>query len=392
MMSFLPFFPSHIESLGVEGVGAIATWAGVIYGAAPLAAACMSPIWGALGDRFGRRLMVLRSMFAIALFVGGMAFATTPFQLLLLRIGQGLFSGFVAPSLTLVSVAAPLHVQGRIQASLQTAMTIGGIAGPALGEGLRRLVGLREAYLCVSALALAAAVLIAVFAKEKVAHRRPSSGERSLLGVLKESFGDLGELRTNRGVRVAVVLLFWIQFGLGATNPLLEIFVGELPPRPGAAIPSSVGLLFSAMAVANLVTLRTWGRLGDTRGPERMLKRCAFLSAGALALHAVVPSYLPLLAMRFLLGAAMAGCGPLAFGVAAAETSVERRGGAFGVVFSARAFAVAIAAMAGGALSSFLTLRGLFCASAVLLALSVGVVGRTPRESQAPGPEERGPS
>ena len=116
-----------------------------------------------------------------------------------------------------------------------------------------------------------------------------------------------------------------------------------------------------------------------------MLKRCALMSAAALALHAVVPSYLPLLAMRFLLGAAMAGSGPLAFGVAAAETSVERRGGAFGVVFSARAFAVAIAAMVGGALSSVLTLRGLFCASAVLLALSVGLVGGTRRKSPAPG-------
>ena len=191
-MSFLPFFPSHLESLGVEGMGRVATWAGLIYGAAPLAAACMSPIWGALGDRFGRRLMVLRSMFAIALFVGGMAFATSPLQLLLLRIGQGLFSGFVAPSLTLVSVAAPLSVQGRVQASLQTAMTIGGIAGPALGEALRRLVGLREAYLCVSALALSAAALIAALAKEEAAHRRSPGG-----GTLAPGSSE-GELRRHR--------------------------------------------------------------------------------------------------------------------------------------------------------------------------------------------------
>ena len=385
MMSFLPFFPSHLESLGLSDRGAIATWTGIIYGAAPLAAAFMSPIWGALGDRFGRRLMVLRSMFAIALFVGGMAFATTPLQLLLLRIGQGIFSGFVAPSLTLVSVAAPGHLQGRIQASLQTGMTIGGIGGPAVGEALRRLFGLHEAYLSVSGLALLAAVLIFTFAREEASHRRSHSGERSLLGVLRASFGDLGELRTNRGVRVAVVLLFWIQFGMGATNPLMEIFVGDLPPRPEAWIPSSVGLLFSAMALANVLTLRSWGRLGDRRGPERILKRCALLSAVALALHAIVPSYLPLLAMRFLLGAAMAGAGPLAFGVAAAETSVERRGGAFGVVFSARAFAVAIAAMIGGALSSLLSLRGLFCASAVLVAVSVWLVGRAPRDSSGLG-------
>lgn len=371
MMSFLPFFPSHLEDLGLTDKHAIATWAGVIYGAAPLSAALMSPLWGALGDRFGRRMMVLRSMFAIALFVGAMAYAATPWQLLLLRIGQGVFSGFVAPSLTLVSVAAPVHLQGRIAASLQAAMTLGGIAGPALGDGLRAQVGIRAAYVGVSALALVAAALVVVFAHEEPAARRSSAGPVRPLAVLKESCGELGALRTNPGVRTAVVLLFWIQFGIGATNPLLELFVRELPPRPSSWLPASTGLLFSATALSNLVVLPLWGRHGDAGGHRRALVFSALASAVILLLHAVVPGYLALLALRLALGAAMAGSGPMAFGLAAAETSVERRGGAFGVVFSARALAVASAAMIGGASSSVLTLRGLFVASALLLAAAL---------------------
>ena len=97
MMSFLPFFPSLLEEMGVSGDTAVRAWAGAIFGAAPLSATLMSPIWGALGDRLGRKLMVCRAMFAIALFVGGMYFASTPLQLLLMRIGQGLFSGFIPP-------------------------------------------------------------------------------------------------------------------------------------------------------------------------------------------------------------------------------------------------------------------------------------------------------
>jgi len=72
MMSFLPFFPSHLERLGVHGDARLALWTGLVFGAAPLSAAVMSPIWGALGDRFGRRLMVIRSMVAITVFVGAM--------------------------------------------------------------------------------------------------------------------------------------------------------------------------------------------------------------------------------------------------------------------------------------------------------------------------------
>ena len=113
MMSFLPFFPSLLGELGLTGKTELAVWSGLVFGAAPLSATVMSPIWGALGDRVGRKIMVLRSMVAIALFVGLMGFAETPMQLLLLRVGQGIFSGFIPPSITLVSVGAPADRQGR---------------------------------------------------------------------------------------------------------------------------------------------------------------------------------------------------------------------------------------------------------------------------------------
>ena len=93
--------------LVVEDDAAIKVWTGLIVGAAPFVAAFMSPIWGALGDRVGRKLMVMRALAAIGLFVGAMGFAQSPWQLLVLRVMQGVFSGFIPPSITLVSVGAP---------------------------------------------------------------------------------------------------------------------------------------------------------------------------------------------------------------------------------------------------------------------------------------------
>ncbi len=78
MMSFLPFFPTFLRELGVEGEAAVKTWTGIAFGAAPFSAALMGPIWGALGDRFGRKMMVLRSLLAITLFVGCMGFVYCP--------------------------------------------------------------------------------------------------------------------------------------------------------------------------------------------------------------------------------------------------------------------------------------------------------------------------
>ena len=62
MMSFLPFFPQHLRSLGMTDPDSIARWSAAIFGAAPFTAGLMMPIWGAIGDRVGRKAMVLRAL------------------------------------------------------------------------------------------------------------------------------------------------------------------------------------------------------------------------------------------------------------------------------------------------------------------------------------------
>jgi DHA1 family multidrug resistance protein-like MFS transporter len=377
MMSILPFFPVHLEALGVEERGSLALWTGLVYGAAPFSAAFASPLWGALGDRFGRRLMVLRSMAALFVFVGAMAFVTAPWQLLCLRIVQGVFSGFLAPSMTLVSTRAPREQQGRLAGSLQGALIWGAIAGPLLGEVVRDELSVEAVYLMVSALSAVSFLVVLLFADEDDSTRqgeessgaaRPRAGVRA---ALSGSLGDLAELRSSRDLRAAVVILFWIQFGIGSTNPQLELFVRDLPHSWwGRIAQPSAAMAFSVLAVANLLALKRWGSAGDRGGHRRALDRCALASAMGLFLHAVTPSYEVLLVARVLLGIAAAGAGPLAFGVAAAETAADRRGGAMGVVFSSRAFAVSLSAALGGLVSSWVGIPATFALGGTVVLLA----------------------
>ncbi len=378
MMSFLPFFASHVEDLGVHEPGRIALWAGLLFGAAPLSASLMSPVWGALGDRVGRRAMVIRSMLAITVFVGLMGLARTPTQLLVLRVLQGLFSGFIAPSLTLVSVHAPANVQGRIASSLQVALTWGAILGPAFGEVMRRLGGVPAVYASVAVLALASSLLVMAFAHEDPSSRSNHSGSVGLRSILRATREDWRDLRSKPNLRVAFALSFWIQFGMNATLPLLELHQRTLPSPWGMAT-IGAGALFSAAAVANLVGAPLWGRYADRRGAFRALMLCAGLCAAALALHSLAHNFETLLVARVLLGLAIAGAGPLAFGVAAAETPIERRGGAFGILFSARTLAVALAAFAGGFLAAWISVRGLFAVSGLVVAVYLGLAWRAAR-------------
>lgn len=374
MMSFLPFFRDYLPELGVHDPDAQKIWTGVIFGTAPLVAAFSGPIWGALGDRFGRKLMVIRAMIAIALFVGLMGLARSPWHLFFLRALQGTFSGFVAPSITLVSVAAPDERQGGVAGSLSSALAVGSIVGPIVGAVVQTQFGVRSIFLVVSVLALSSALLVAIVAREDPRSRQERAGapaKRSApfapLALLRDSVGDLRELGRSPRLRVAVALLFCVYFGVGATNPLLEHFVAELWEGDPELVPALTAPLFTLLAVSNVLALPVWGRLSDRRGPRTALIGAAGLSSVALLLHALVPIYWVLWPARAVLGGVSCGSGPATFGIAAEETPVQRRGGAMGVVFSARALAVSLSAMLGGFLATLIGIRGLFAACSVLV-------------------------
>lgn len=403
MMSFLPFFPSLLEEMGVDDPVAKRAWAGVIFGAAPLSATLMSPIWGALGDRFGRKLMVCRSMVAICLFVGGMYWAATPWHLLALRLGQGLFSGFIPPSITLVSVGAPPEKQGRVAGDLTTALALGGLIGPGLGGAIAVWTGSRrDVFLFVGIASLISAVLVALFAVEDKSLRQERRGQLSVRQALRGTGGDVGRVLASPLMRSMALVVFALQLGLGSVNPLLELHVRDLlgpspsgwawlatlfrfDPGDRAAVETfATGMLFTVMGVANLVALPFWGRYGDAFGHRRALILCGLGTSISLGLQAAASSYLLLLFGRVLMGIAMAGTGPLAFGMAASETRAERRGGAFGVVFSARTLAVAVGATAGGFAAPWIGVRGVMLAGGCIVAAALwGFVRSRPSDQAA---------
>ncbi len=404
MMSFLPFFPSLLEELGIRGGPAQYAWSGAIFGAAPLSATVMSPIWGALGDRLGRKLMVVRSMLAISLFVGGMHWASTPLQLLLLRLGQGLFSGFIPPSITLVSVGAPPERQGRVAGDLTTALALGGLVGPALGGAIAVWFGSRrDVFLFVGAAALLGAALVGLLAVEDASLRQRRGSESGVGAALRGTGADVGRVLANPTLRSMALVVFALQLGLGSINPLLELHVRNLLPadlsgwawvgrlfhfdaaEPVATRTFATGMLFTVMGVGNLLALPFWGRFGDAFGHRRSLVLCALGSMCGLVVQAAAGGYALLLAGRILMGVSMAGTGPLAFGLAAAETGAQRRGGAFGVVFSARTLAVAVGAGAGGLASPWIGVRGVMLAGAVIVALAVAGFVRGRRASATGG-------
>ncbi|MBC8451204.1 MAG: MFS transporter, partial [Planctomycetes bacterium] len=232
MMAFLPFFPSYLRGLGVAEEN-LSIWAGLCVGAAPLGAALMGPIWGALGDRFGRKPMVLRALVGLVVFVGLMALARTPAQLLALRVGQGIFSGFLPPSVTMVTLSFPAGRSGRIAGGLQAAMASGAILGPLFGSLFRETFAPRYLFLATALLCALGALLVFLFTKEPETRGGRLEGDVVLPGirdVFSDLFGRLYSMIRKPQLGLALGFLFLTQFGIGATNPQLELYVGQLEP------------------------------------------------------------------------------------------------------------------------------------------------------------------
>ena len=374
LSSFLPFFPTLLEELGMQDAHARAVWSGLLFGAAPLSAAFSGPLWGSIGDRYGRKLMVVRSLLGLALFVAPMAWARTAWQLLGLRLMQGVFSGYMAPSLTLVSVSAPSDRQGRVTAWIQTASTVGTIVGPVLGAALLAAGGVHSVFTVTSVAAVASAVFVWLLAVEDPS-ARASPGPFSPGAVLRTSWSDVLALLANRDLRQAMVLYAGVHFALGATSPQMEFFVEAVWRGEHARVEGLTATLFSTVAIAAIVATPVWGRLGDRVGHALALRIAGALSALSLLLHAFVPTYAWLFAVRLSFGLAAPGASAAAFGLAATETEREQRGAAMGAVFSARCFAVSAGSFLGGALTAALGLSGLFVAAGAVVALGL-LVGR----------------
>jgi len=106
-----PFLPLYVQHLGVHDKGQVLIWSGWLFAGTTIAMSICAPIWGAVSDRHGRKVMVVRSMLSGAVLIFLMIFVQNPGELLVLRVLQGMLTGSVAASQALVSAAVPRELR-----------------------------------------------------------------------------------------------------------------------------------------------------------------------------------------------------------------------------------------------------------------------------------------
>ena len=359
-----PIMPLFLPVLGVRDAGAIDVWAGVMASVTPFIAAFVSPFWGRVADRRGRKLMVLRSCFAICLFIGLMSVVQTAWQLLGLRALMGAFAGFNAAAITLIASQVPSRRIGYALGWLSTGQLVGTLVGPLAGGAIADITGsYRAPFLFTSVVCLACGVCALRLVQETYKPPKTRSGSLSPA----KSFAILAR---SPGLLPLFVVLLLAQFAVQAVQPVVTLYVADLTgPRPDLA--TLGGIAFSITGVGDLIASPFLGRRSDTIGYRRVLLICLAGAALTSAPQAFVGNYWAFVAARFGLGLFVGGILPTANALVGRLAASGDRGLVYGITASAMFLGGSLGPLSGGLIAATAGLHWVFLVTAVLLAVNL---------------------
>ncbi|HEX5378238.1 MAG TPA: MFS transporter, partial [Phenylobacterium sp.] len=256
-----PVLPRLVESLVGGQVSAAARWVGVLVAAWSVAQFFAAPVIGMLSDRFGRRPVILISIFGLSIDLAIMALAPTLAWLLVGRVMCGLTAGAQAAAMAYVADITPQEDRARSYGWLNAAAWTGVILGPAVG-GLIGAVDPRAPFWAAAAVALANGVYgLFVLPESLSADRRAP-----LRWAGANPLGSLRLVISRPGLPVLALILLLLWFAMHAMNSVFVLYTAYRY----AWDPMALGIFCSVLGAVNIVvtsqlTGRAVKRLGERR-------------------------------------------------------------------------------------------------------------------------------
>ena len=364
----MPFLPVYIQELGVTDVGEIALWAGLSLGVTPAVTAVLSPFWGRLADRFGRKLMVERSLVSFVIVMSAMAFVTRAWHIFALRAVQGVFAGYGGLTLAMAAESAPRERLARAIGLVQTAQRLGPALGPVIGGVVAELVGIRRAFFVTAFFYALALAVVFLFYNDPVRTTARQDAERP--------DGAMGPLLRAPQFALMMGAIFVLTFVDRSFGPILPLHLAAGGRTVDRVVLLS-GVLFSVAAGGAVVGNQACEWLMRRLAPTRVIAWGSAVTAAGLAGFLLAPN------------AAVMGVSLLAFGAGAGAgiTAAYTAGGrvvpasahatGFGFLTGSSLAGLALSPVLAGALSRS-HLLAVFGVDLVLLAGMAGLALQRP--------------
>ena len=364
----MPFLPLFIGQLGVTDVGEIAMWTGLSLGVTPGLTALLAPAWGRLGDRFGRKIMVERSLISFVVLFAAMAFVQSVWQVLAVRAVQGLFAGYGSLSVAMAAESAPRDRMPSAIGAVQTAQRIGPGVGPIIGGVFAQVFGLRQAFLATAAFYAVALVIVHTMYDDRATHAQP--GDAAETGRV-----TFRNVLAFRNFILMMGVIFGLQFVDRSFGPVLPLYVEQIGVSH-ARVPIVAGTLFSVMALTGALGHHFCGKLLRHYTSRAVIAGGAAVAGAGAGLFGASGNFWVMAAASVLLGIGIGAAMTASYSAAGAEIPPGAHGAGFGMLTSASLIGMAsspfIAGFVGGA-----SIRIVFFVDLALMAMLALVVQKT---------------
>lgn len=359
----MPFLAFYIQDLGVTDEKSVNFWAGIIFAANFITVFIFQPVWGRLADRYGRKMMVLRSGFGMSIVMVLMGFATNVWHLLILRILNGTISGFIAAATSLVSASTPKQHAGFAMGVLQSGSVAGTILGPLIGGLLAEVVGFAPIFYITGTLIFLATMLCLFLVREDF--DRSKASKQPNIGTLQ----GLRQLWKIPQLPALFAVTFMIQFAILSSMPQLPIFIQQMHGNV-EYLAFLAGLVGAVTGVSNMVFSPILGRVGDKIGSLKILAICIIGAAVCFIPQAFVQNVWQLLIARFFFGCFVGGLLPSVNALIRQYTPENMVSRSYGFNSSSLALGNMIGPTFGGIFAAFVGIREIFLVASIMLAIN----------------------
>lgn len=357
LSQIVPILPLYIEQLGIHNIAEVEQLSGFTFGITFIIMAIASPLWGQAADRYGRKPMLLRASLGMAIVIICMGFVQNIYQLIGLRLLQGVVSGFISAAVTLVATEAPKERAGWALGTLSTGGVGGMLLGPLIGGYLAEVWGLRSVFFATGTFLFIAFLASLFFIQENF-----QAPERKVF-----SFREVWSQLPNPQITITMFIsTFILQLALLSIEPIITVYISQLSHDKNHIVIIS-GLVFAASGFANILAAPRLGRLSDKIGPHKVMLGALIFAGIVFIPQAFVTNPWQLMGLRFLLGLASAGLLPSINTLVKRNTPNAIAGRVFGYNQSAQFLGSFGGAVMGGQVAALLGFHYVFFVTSALL-------------------------
>jgi DHA1 family multidrug resistance protein-like MFS transporter len=347
------------DDLHVGNLQSAAFWAGLSAGAIFIGQFFMSPLWGYLADKFGPKLMVLRTTLAISIFMFLTSMVDNVYELFFLRFVMGCFSGFNASAILLIAYGTPDNKLGSAMGIFHTGQTAGLIIGPVIGGILAHFFGYRLSFVLASLLNTLIFLFVLFYVKEsknfnstkeevKLQNNQDNVKRKTLRNIFNVILQD-------KIILSMYIYIFITQISLRTIEPQIALFVDNI--YHGTHLELMVSLVFTVTAFADIIFAPIVGKVSDAVGSPVVLTWCSILAGVITILHIFSYNILIFIILRFLYGASIAGILPAINALIGKNAPKGKKGTIFGFTSSIMALGNFFGPFLGGSIIGFSGLK-----------------------------------